>query len=506
MSSNSGAFATIIASSVIDDPDANGVISATASVSTGGIAIGVSTQGTQTGSNTLSLPPINVNTGDFIAVFIACASSYPAVISDSIGNFFIAGASSGVNLQFYYTVSTATNATDSIMVTLNSNDTFTVSATTYINVGFVYQASGSTSVTDPAFNSIPSNHPGDWMIGAFSIFDAAGPSNQLSSFAGNVETNPYLAPVATLSLDTGPAINVGDSLTLGEAGSGGALTYFVYAELSPPQALGSGGIQTSVMAVIPPTLVYLTGPDGNESNWTALIPSQDANTYTVSWEALYGYLTLSFAAYIFPPGTYTYDYGFQTADYPETSVSLTLPSGDNYYIYGISNGDNVISSDITNIDTEPSIPADVYSQVGNTTSNSATGTATRGGWTIGGVGVTRTDSAFVAPLIQASTQDLSNSETYSGTFSYTVPTDNSFVVLMMAVGFDPLGATPTIGLSTFGVGAATASASLIIGQTVNNTGTVTAFAAVDNLFIPTETITIKLHSPDSIMVKTSNIA
>jgi hypothetical protein len=170
-----------------------------------------------------------------------------------------------------------------------------------------------------------------------------------------------------------------------------------------------------------------------------VIPSATVGDYEVLVTPSWSWTNFAFAAYEFPSGTYTTDVGYalETSMFTDT---LTLWGGgytpiDDYYIYAYCSGNSQIGSTTL---PPANIDADSERSGGATVGHDSAYTETFTGDTdllIGGVGVRRTDSAFVAPTVFAQHYESPNLPPTPVPFDFTIHNTGSFVVVAVAVGY-----------------------------------------------------------------------
>ena len=182
-----------------------------------------------------------------------------------------------------------------------------------------------------------------------------------------------------------------------------------------------------------PVVINQTGPDTYETVWMFVIPSSTAGIYDLTVLADWGFTNYAFASYEFPAGTYTTDVNVGV-DTIAMSLTLAMSSGDDYYIYGYASGNSQIGS------TTLPLPLDADSERdgGATVSHDSASTETITGddcLVMGGIGVTRTDSGFVAPTITAGHFEGPDVPAVPVPFSFTIHNTGSFVIVALAVGY-----------------------------------------------------------------------
>ena len=192
-------------------------------------------------------------------------------------------------------------------------------------------------------------------------------------------------------------------------------------------------------------VVNETGPDTYETVWMFVIPSATAGNYEVTTLADWGFTNYAFASYEFPVGTYITDVNVGV-DTTALSLTLAMPSGEDYYIYGYASGNGQIgTTTMANIDADSE--RDGGASVGHDSASTET-IVTEDDIVMGGIGVTRTDSGFVAPTITAGHFEGPDVPATPVNFDFAINHSGSFVIVVAAIGY--YGA-PSITISSSGV-------------------------------------------------------
>jgi hypothetical protein len=197
-------------------------------------------------------------------------------------------------------------------------------------------------------------------------------------------------------------------------------------------------------------VVNQTGPDSYETVWMFVIPSSTAGNYEVTALADWGFTNYAFAVYEFPAGTYATDVG-SALDTTTMSDTLTLWGGgytpiDDYYIYGYASGNSQIgSTTVAHLDADSE--RDGGASVGHDSAYTATITGDDD-LVMGGIGVRRTDSGFVAPTITAGHFEGPDVPATPVNFDFAIHNSGSFVIVVAAIGY--YGA-PSITIGSSGV-------------------------------------------------------
>jgi hypothetical protein len=219
---------------------------------------------------------------------------------------------------------------------------------------------------------------------------------------------------------------------------------------------GLGTVLGNATASFVPTIYTLTGNDSFETIWMMVDTSGTGGTFQTTAISNFEGATFSFVAYRFPAGTYNISNNLGELDSSGT-LTLSLPSGNNYYIYGGASGNSPITTSIANVNADGTTGSG-GSVIGNDTADSASITGTAADFVMGGIAVTRTDSAFVPPTIQSNV--IINSPVVTQNFTYTA-NSGEIVVLVVAVGW--YGATITNAPIIGGFGTITSTATTVVG-------------------------------------------